>query len=567
MPESIATTINTATMHLALTRVDCALTTHFHRNAGHQDNEKHLAGATTMTLCFRNWILLVGLACFLTLSSRSVGAQPGNDECWSSVVAGGPHDPRFDAIRHKMRKAIVEDGVPSIAVAVAVDGKLIWQEACGLADRERLVRATPDTPYDIGSTSKTFTATGLMVLKQRGLVDLNRPADDYLGRAKLTAFVGDASAATLKLVMQHRAGLPMHANFIYENEPYRRPPMEDTISRYGIIVRAPGETYNYANLDYGIVEYIISRVSAISYEDFMRAEVFLPLGLNRTSVGPLPQLSDITAAPYDDDGSRLPRMDLDQRGAGFIYSTVNDLIRFGMFHLKEPVSSQRRILNEPTIDMMVNEQVPTGTRTWAYGLGWDIHHNEYDSGLTSVRHSGGMAGFAGVLKLIPAKGIAVAVLSNSRRAGTITLSEDIVSILLPDYGVKRAKELASQAPSTEQPPFHPTADFTGTWKGVVKTWQNELPIRMEIKPDGEVHVKMGDQLETLLTKIEFSNGELNGSFQGTIRTVDAERDRHTVYLDRLVVRGDTMFGTAIADGKAHFALPSWIKLIRQSPSR
>jgi CubicO group peptidase (beta-lactamase class C family) len=520
-----------------------------------------------MTLRFRNSVLLVWLAWLLTFSPHLAFAQLGDDECWSAVVAGTPKDIRFDAIRYKMRKAIVEDGVPSIAVAVAVDGKLIWQEACGLADRERLVRATPDTPYDIGSISKTFTATGLMVLEQRGLVDLNRPADDYLGRAKLTAFVGDASAATLKLVMQHRAGLPMHANFIYENEPYRRPPMEETISRYGIIVRTPGETYNYANLDYGIVEYIISRVSHMRYEDFMRSEVFLPLELNHTSVGPLPELTDITAAPYDDNGLRLPRMDLDQRGAGYIYSTVNDMIRFGMFHLKELVSGQRRILNEPTIDMMVDDQVPTGTGTWAYGLGWDIHHNEYDSGLTSVRHSGGMAGFAGVLKLIPAKGIAVAVLSNSRRAGTITLSEDIVSLLLPEYGVNRAKELANQPSSTERPPFHPTADFIGTWEGVVKTWQNELPIRLEIRSDGDVHVKMGDQLETLLTKIEFTNGELNGSFQGTIPTLDAERDKHTVYLDRMVVRGDTMFGTAIADGKAHFALPSWIKLVRQSPPK
>ena len=114
--------------------------------------------------------------------------------------------------------------------------------------------------------------------------------------------------------MQHRTGLPLHWQFIYENEPYQRPTMEETIFRYGIVVRPPGEAYNYANLDYGVIEYLIERMSGLSYEDFMRREVFVPLGLPHTAVGPTPDLRDVTAALYD-RGKRLPFMDFDQRGA------------------------------------------------------------------------------------------------------------------------------------------------------------------------------------------------------------------------------------------------------------
>ena len=518
------------------------------------------------------WLLTLTLSS-LTLWPSTLLALPAqvtqhsNDDCWSSDT-NALKDSRLDPIREKIKQQIVEYSTPSIAVAVAINGKIVWEDACGWADKERVLQANPNSLYDVGSISKTFTATGLMTLVQRGSVDLNKPANDYLGRAQLTGFGGDASRATLKLVMQHRAGLPQHANFFYENEPYRRPTMEDTLRRYGIIVRPPAEAFNYANMDYGVIEYIISQVSGLSYEDFMQREVFVPLGLTHTAVGPAPELRDSTVALYD-HGKRLPYMDLDQRGAGYIYSSAHDLVRFGMFHLKDHLADQRQILNDSTIDAMVTEAVLTdpGNDPGLYGLAWNIHPDKYGPGLTSVRHTGGMLGAAAVLELIPSKQIAVAVLTNSRDAKTVTLSEQIVAALIPNYTVRRSKQSA-QEKSAAPLPFRPTPELVGIWKGVVKTWSGELPIRMEIRPDGDIHVKLADQLGSLLTNIEVSPGELSGSFPGYIPTEDADRDRHTtVFLDRLVLRGDTMAGVAIADAGPHYALPSWIKLVREAAPR
>ena len=90
----------------------------------------------------------------------------------------------FEGVRGKIRAGLSEHGVPSMSIAVARDGKIIWEEAFGFADVERRVKAfdssTPRTMYSLASISKPFTATGLMILVERGLVDLDRPLNDYL---------------------------------------------------------------------------------------------------------------------------------------------------------------------------------------------------------------------------------------------------------------------------------------------------------------------------------------------------------------------------------------------------
>jgi CubicO group peptidase (beta-lactamase class C family) len=252
----------------------------------------------------------------------------------------------FSGVRAAIRQELRKDGVPSLAVGVAKKGKIIWEEAFGLADIARGIASTPETMYSLASISKPFTATGLMVLVERGLVDLDRPANDYLGEAKLTVFEGDASSVTVKHLLHHTAGLGTHWNFFFANEPAERPDMEESIRRYGICVWPPGTIYNYANFGYGILEHIIERASKMRYPDFMSTEVFEPLGLGRTSVITRAPGDDFVAQRYISARSVLPFYDFDHRGASAVYSSARDLLRFGMFHLKDRLPGQRKILRE-----------------------------------------------------------------------------------------------------------------------------------------------------------------------------------------------------------------------------
>src|SRR5437763_1883509 len=91
------------------------------------------------------------------------------------------HAGQFDPIAESIRKQLTDSGAPSITVAVARDGKIIWEQGFGWADRARRLAAGEHTLYSIASISKPFTATGLMMLAQAGRVNLDSPVNDYLG--------------------------------------------------------------------------------------------------------------------------------------------------------------------------------------------------------------------------------------------------------------------------------------------------------------------------------------------------------------------------------------------------
>ncbi len=118
----------------------------------------------------------------------------------SPVLALAPVDTRkadqFEPIRDRIRQKLEQHRAPSISVAVARGNQIIWEESFGWADRENHIPATADTMYTLGSTSKPITATAIMLLRERGLLNLDRPINDYLGDAKLVARVGNASEAT-----------------------------------------------------------------------------------------------------------------------------------------------------------------------------------------------------------------------------------------------------------------------------------------------------------------------------------------------------------------------------------
>ena len=99
------------------------------------------------------------------------------------------------------------------------------------------------------------------------------------------ARVGDAADATVRRVANHTSGLPLHWHFFYEDEPWDRPAMDETIRRYGNLVTIPGERHEYSNLGFGVLDYVIARTSGRPFEDYMRQQVFIKLGLTHTSVG------------------------------------------------------------------------------------------------------------------------------------------------------------------------------------------------------------------------------------------------------------------------------------------
>ena len=466
-------------------------------------------------------------------------------------VARAQND-QWSAARTTINQFLTTSGLVSASVAVAQHGVIVWEEGFGWADRDKKIRATPNTMYSLASISKPFTATGLMVLVERGKVDLDRPANDYLGAAKLTGLAGDASGATVRRVLSHTAGLPLHYQFFYANEPYPRTSTDVSISRYGILVFPPGERHEYSNLGYGIIDEIISRVSGTTYPEFMRDNVFLPLGLTHTRVVIAAPTDSDVAQRYNSQGQALPFYDFDHRGASAIYSSAHDLVRFGMFHLGDHVPGQRAILERATLDLM-HRPVPPASD---YGLGWVV--DTLPGGLHEISHNGGMPGVATVLALFPDEDVAIVVLVNQWR-GTGTIYRAVEHAVLPRYADAMFQH--RELPATRSTP---PARMIGEWTGTVRTWERTIPMSFGIRADGTIHGHVADEPDTAGTQIEWEDSSVVTRIAGTIPTSDATRWPHNIRLD-LQLRDGKLTGMATAETTGdppHFALTSYVVLDR-----
>jgi len=119
--------------------------------------------------------------------------------------------PDFAHVRKYIQDHMAAESVPSLAIAVARDGKIIWEEGFGWAGRENRINATARTPYYLASVTKSLTGAALMLLQERGKLDLDHPVNDYLGAAKVHSPMWDASQAGSPRRHPHRGTYHLRA--------------------------------------------------------------------------------------------------------------------------------------------------------------------------------------------------------------------------------------------------------------------------------------------------------------------------------------------------------------------
>jgi hypothetical protein len=141
--------------------------------------------------------------------------------------------------------------------------------------------------------------------------------------------------------------------------------------------------------------------------------------------------------------------------------------------------------------------------------------------------------------------------------------EQIVAVLLPEA----ARRTGAQNQSPPEQDFKPSSALLGAWQGKVHTYKGELSFRLLFQPDGDVHAKLGSQLITLLSRPQFKDDYLRGSFAGDIGTEDANRTRYLLQLS-LKLRGDVLNGAITAQSVAlgrrvGNALTHWVELKKE----
>ena len=465
-----------------------------------------------------------------------------------------PMPPEFKPVREYIEDSIQKGIAPSVALAVVKEDKVIWAEGFGFADRERHIKATPDTMYWLASVSKLLTATGMMTLVENGLIDLDRPANDYLPGAKLRSYAGDAKQMTVRRLANHTSGLPVHYNFYYAGTP----PLssDEVIGRYGIGVTAPGSRWEYSNLAFGILAHIVELAAKKPWREFQAAAVYRPLRMTRTWDG-VPRGRDREAAvPYTRDVGdrfiRVPLYDFDHRGASAIWSTANDLARFVRANLNGGVLEGTRILKEESVRAMhrLSGESAPGVGT---GIGWAVG---LFMGHESISHTGGMPGVATYVRAYPKDNAATIVLTNIDDSTiAVQVTTRLAGVLFSDARMPQRTE--HPAPAETKSPSVPA--LAGTWEGKLAHFDGEIALRLTVKEDGTGEVSFGNRRPSKLNDLTLTEQGLRGRTQGMLRTQDGYYG--TPDLGFVLGRdGDRLTGICVASAPRWFSLSHWVEL-------
>lgn len=469
-------------------------------------------------------------------------------------------DDRFDAARSVIRQQMLDSGVASVAVAVSHRGLIVFEAGFGWADKERRIAASEHTMYSLASVTKPLTVTALMTLVEAGKVALDRPVNDFLGNVKLKAWVGDERDVTVRSLINHTSGLPGASQFFYGEEIRLRPSMDEMLLRYGGVLFPPGERYDYSNLGYGVLGYVIEKVSGYSYARYLRQAVFVPLGMTRTAVDPEPVFDAYLATRYDSAGEPIPQFVSSEPGSMAAYSSAHDLARLGMFFLKDRLADQRRILDDESIDQMLHDPWPE-TLDGSRSVGWRARRQGKE---VVFGHDGSMAGSNADVSISIAHDMCVVVLANgSMGFGRRKISDAFFKAMVPQWS---AAQLPVAPPLVTR--FDPPAELLGRWVGTIHTYERELPVQLNVLASGAVHVRIGSQPQALLNQVSFDNGLLRGVAASQIDTEDTRRYPHTVGFS-LRLRGPVLNGAALANSVSApsvswiYNLPHWMELRRQ----
>ena len=177
-------------------------------------------------------------------------------------------------IESQMREA----GIPGVAVAVVQNGKIIYLKGFGTTSLSNPRPVTPQTVFDLASSSKSFTAMGTLLLEDKGLIDIDQPFQKYV--PEFTLADGMSSVITVRQLLNHTSGLPgaFSEPLAYHDGPDGYDEMLRALRRVRTD-REPGTAFEYTNINYCLLGLLIQRVSGKSFEDYMRSELFITGGV------------------------------------------------------------------------------------------------------------------------------------------------------------------------------------------------------------------------------------------------------------------------------------------------
>ncbi|MFC7049464.1 serine hydrolase domain-containing protein [Emcibacter nanhaiensis] len=305
--------------------------------------------------------------------------------------------------------------VPGAVAAVYHKGE-IYQAAAGVVNFRTGVAVTQDSVFQIGSVTKSLTATLVMMLVEEGKLDLEAPVTKYLDHFNL-AQKEKTALITLRHLLSHTSGID--GDLIADTGRG-----EDCLEKFirlldGVnLLHEPGEFFSYCNVGYIILGRIIELVEGAPFDKVLKERLLVPLGLDHAVMFAEEALFFNTAighvmGPRGLDHAETAFAPRSNAPSGTVLGmSARDLLMFARFHMNKGVTAKgKRLVQEKTIAEMQKPQVriPLSGRYTSWGLGWMQY---YWDGADMTGHDGGWMGMSAYLRFSPRHDFAAVLLAN-----------------------------------------------------------------------------------------------------------------------------------------------------------
>jgi len=369
------------------------------------------------------WLLLFAVAAVTSIDARvtPLAIQQNSQNPNDNRPDGFPKIARTDtlvAALDSVARAHADLDLFSGTVLVAHDGEVLYEKAFGFANLEWKIPNGPETVFDLASLSKQFTAAAVLILYDRGRLDLDAFVGSYVPALDSEVF----KKLTVRQLLTHTSGLP--------DEPLPPATISNLqfMTRKGLVaalnklepVYEPGAHFSYSNSGYNVLALVIESLSGMKFGDFLKKEIFQPLGMTATAFRERNEVFEHGAEGYGKlRGQKVvehwANADIQAMGCGNVYSTVRDLMKW------DRALYDHKVISKKSTDLMFTRALNN------YGFGWDLPTNLFINRQPQVvaMHSGRGPGTSTIIQRFTEQKLLVVVLSNVQNSNVEALAADL----------------------------------------------------------------------------------------------------------------------------------------------
>jgi CubicO group peptidase (beta-lactamase class C family) len=329
--------------------------------------------------------------------------------------------------------------VPGIAVGVLKGNKIIYAKAFGVRNLETKEPVTTRSLFHMASVSKPFVATAIMQLVEKGKIKLEGKLVDYLPYFKMDD--QRYKTITIEQMLRHISGIPDVEDYEWDKPQYD----DGAAERYirGLtkekLIAAPGEKFRYSNMAFDILADVIARASGMTFESYMKENIFKPLQMNDSTFYKPEVPKELATTPHVVSDrvnntvsvSKIYPYNRAHAPSSTLHSNVMDMMNWAIANLNKGAFKNRRILKPATHELMWKPRTETNWKAYApykqVGLSWFL--SKY-KGHQTINHGGGDVGYRTFFLLLPGQSTAIVIMGNSSGFRSQEAAYAVLDVLL-----------------------------------------------------------------------------------------------------------------------------------------